>query len=199
MSTVTLLFIEGVIQPASPVLQCGQEAQFRPPSPQMRQHTSVRALDVWETIRDRFEEKVSSESLDFWTQRTIVYFAATSRFLSVSFLPFDPTSFSTWFIQKGRETPPLDGFYAPYLSKKKQKEWACIETLKRFDIINNPQQIDQSIEDVEAAVYPEMRTLLNYFLQDPLYAMIGVTYVVDTAEGHKTRFWFKQQLVMRAT
>ncbi len=193
MSTVTLFFIGGVLEPSRPLVSCGQEDRCDEPRfPKPVTNTSVHTLDIWEKMRDHFEERVDQKCLNFWTQRIVIHSAATPSICSVSFCPSNLASNSTWFVQKDKVEPPLEGFYAPYLSESDQKKWKCIDGLPRLDQINNLAEIDRSIEGLELTIRSELRTLLAYFLQDPLSIMAGFTYKVNQAGERETRFWYKQ-------
>jgi hypothetical protein len=192
MSIITLCFVGGVIQPPQPVIYCHLEMRCHQPYiPQPIINISTHAIEVWEEIKNHFEEKVDRGSLDFWQQRMVVRFATAPPFCSLSFYPADFTSNQTWFIQKGKTEPPMNGFWAPYLTKKTQKKWGCLESLPRPDLIATPEDIDRSIKSLPPSIYPEMRSFLNDFLQDPLSQMVGFTYIVDSEGAQETRFWYK--------
>lgn len=192
MSTVTLFFIGGVIKPAHTSVNCGLSArcyQSHYPTPITK--ISEHSLEVWQDIKNHFEERADPAAFDFWQQKIVVHFATDPLFCSVSFYPKDLASSQTWHIQKDKTDPPLEGFWAPYLSSKAKKRWGCLNDLPQLDWIVTSEDVDRSIEHLSPAIYPQMRVLLNDFLRDPLSQMIGFTYRSNLEGPHQIRFWRK--------
>lgn len=192
MQQTTLFFIGGVISPPITPMSCRQELRCEKQliRPLATTRTICYALEFWEQCKHNFgpeEEALPS----YWSSRILMHLATAPFLLSVTFLPFNLEVNRTWLVQKNRQEPPFDGFFAPYLEESEQSSLGCFKPTEDIYLISDEGHLEASIADLNTEVYAEIKTLLSYFLNDELYALIGVTYLNQQQEK-TTRLWRKE-------
>jgi hypothetical protein len=191
MTTISLLFIGGMIDPPQHLVNCALEKRYRRNSPQAQVNIADFSTEALMKSRDNFDSLVS-ESPDFWNLRMITHVATSPLFLSVTFIPSNLKAKSTWFVQKYSIEPPFIGFLSPSvnLSDKMRAEWGCVDKVDQLDEIRCEEDIEMSISGIDPIVQFDIKTLLSYFLKDSSSILVGLTYL-DNSCSPTTRFWNK--------
>ncbi|MBA3284742.1 MAG: hypothetical protein H0U27_06755 [Nitrosopumilus sp.] len=208
MHNVNLYCIGGIIAPIDtslPLYQtaCGRELESNKTNltiwspPEISHEIYSFSLDLLKESLGHEQEPTSSY---FWKTRLIHYFALTS-ICSLTFIPFDLTSDQTLFLQRNITSPPFTGYFASYLSEKKQRKWGCI---KFKDCVTHDldfaRDIIPSLHGINSSHSAEIAILLALFLDDPLSAVIGITFKQAASpfaesESYATHCWIKSKQI----
>lgn len=208
MHNVNLYCIGGIIAPIDTTAPlhhaaCGRELESNQTNLTMWSPPEI-SHEIFSFSVDLLKESLGTEqestSSYFCKTRLIHYFALTSL-CSLTFIPFDLTSDQTLFLEKEVTRPPFTGYFAPYLSEKKQRKWGCIKiedcVTHELDFVR---EIIPSLDGINCSHSAEIPILLALFLDDPLTAVIGITFkqaISPTAESesYATHFWIKSKQI----
>ena len=140
-------------------------------------------------LRDRdLQPQETGENPDFWKQRILLHAACLHPIYSVTFIPKDLSRRTILFVQKGEGE--LRGFVAPYLSEKQQEKWGAVPPSDTHQIQNN-EELQQSIKGLNAHIYGDIQTCLEYFLKDHTSTAMGITFL-EFSGKYVTRLWVKE-------
>jgi len=206
MMNVNLFCIGGIISPSEPpgtsqYSNCRvgfEEYPLREIPPRTSPIISKTNYSFSVALLEESLENEQAQTPNFWKKRLITCFSLTNL-CSVTFIPFDLTSNHTLFLQRDVTGPPLKGFFAPYLSEKKQHKWGCIRADEGMTHeLNTIGDIIPSLENIDSESRLEILNILYCFLEDPLTASIGITFrktVGKLAESLTTHFWAKRKQI----
>jgi hypothetical protein len=93
-------------------------------------------------------------------------------------------------VQKNPE-PPFHGFLAPFFPEDMREELGCVT--KVGAIPQTYKEIKDSFRQVHQNVLEDALKMTEYFLQDPMSALMGITYKVG--DEYKTHFWMKSKVI----
>jgi hypothetical protein len=221
MNIVNLYWIGGTIAPNDTSLPlhhatCGRELESDHANHTKRSHPEISheifsfredlLKESWENefnlLIESLEKEQEPTDSKFWKTKLIHYFALTSLY-SLTFIPFDWTSDETLFIQKDVTSPLFTGYFAPYLSEKKQRKWGCIkiEDCVTHEL-NNAQNITPSLQWVNYSNLKDIENLLTLFLTDSHTAVIYITVKQAVSpfvesESYATHCWIKREQILQ--
>jgi len=180
MTTISMLTIDGIIDPSMGCVPCGMESRIYTQSPIIHSDKSDDELDDLIYLNDHFETFCpDNKDSVFWKKRTLTYMQASPSIVSMAFIPTDKTKCQILFVQKMSLEPNVTGFVAPYLSKKDRQHWGAVSTIPICYSIHDDQTINQSIRWLSGEVHSTVQTILGYFLKDRQSRFLGLTLLVE--------------------
>ncbi len=176
MASISVLTIEGILEPESYSVGCSQESESHQQPAQMFQNTCDYPIDDCLSIKNNFKMNFDRADPMFWKQRVIFHMMASPIIVSMSFIPFSGIKCQILFLQKINLLPKIRGFVAPYLSEEDQKKLCATATVPVCHKVHDENSIDDSLVGLDLCS-EELRPILRYFLKDPATAFLGITFL----------------------
>ena len=190
MTSISLLTIEGTLDPQRIPTPCSREVAYgQAPPTEIFFKESNFDLEKSIYLNENFEFYLNPKDPSFWKQRVFIQMVASPHIVSMAFIPYSGATCQTLFMQKINLIKKITGFVAPYLSLADQKNYGAIVAPPFCHMVHDEASILDSLRELDHS--EEIAPILRNFLHDPETVFLAITYL--DAEQPISRGWLKDQ------